>query len=145
MKRTTASRCLAFIALSLLVAGTALGAEPGIKGRGRLGLLRKALASLDLTEAQKTDIRAVFEKAKPSLQDLGARVKTDREALRAAAEAAQPDAAAVGKAFLKVRTDGKDLRGAFEKLLADIRAILTPEQQAKLDGYIAAVKHRRNG
>ena len=34
---------------------------------------------------------------------------------------------------------------AFEKLLADIRAILTPEQQAKLDGYIAAVKHRRNG
>jgi Spy/CpxP family protein refolding chaperone len=70
-------------------------------------------------------------------------VKTDREALRAAAEAAQPDAAAVGKTFLKVRTDGNDLRGAFEKLLSDVRAFLTPEQQARLDGYIAALKHRR--
>lgn len=71
------------------------------KARGRLGLLRRALASLDLTEAQKTNIRAVFEKAKPSLQDLGARVKTDREALRAAAEAAQPDAAAVPRQLIQ--------------------------------------------
>jgi len=145
MKRTTSSRWLAFIAVSLLIAGTALGAEPGNKARGRMGLLRRALAALDLTEAQKTDIRAAFEKAKPSLQDLGARVKTDRDALRAAAEAAQPDASAVGKAFLKVRTDGQGLRGAFEKLLFDVRAFLTPEQQARLDGYIGAVKHRRNG
>jgi Spy/CpxP family protein refolding chaperone len=145
MKRTTASRWFAFIAVSLLVAGTAIGAELGNKARGRLGLLRRALASLDLTEAQKTDIREVFEKAKPSLQDPGARVKTDRETLRAAAEAAEPDAAAVGKAFLKLRTDGKDLRGAFEKLLSDVRALLTPEQQSTLDGYIAGAKHRRNG
>ena len=143
MTGTTACRWLAFIAVSLLAAGTAIGAEPGNKAWGRPGLLRRALASLDLTEAQKTDIRGVFEKAKPSLQHQGARMKTDRETLRAAAEAAEPDAAAVGKAFLKLRTDGKDLRGAFEKLMSDVRALLTPEQRAKLDGYIAALKHRR--
>jgi Spy/CpxP family protein refolding chaperone len=145
MRRETASRWLAFIAVSVLVAGTAIGAEPGNKARGRLGLLRRALASLDLTDAQKTDIRGVFEKGKPSLQDLTARVKSDRETLRAAAGAAAPDAAAVGKAFLKLRSDGKDLRGALQKLGSDVRSFLTPEQQARLDGYIAASKHRRNG
>ena len=145
MKRPMASRLLAFTAVSLLVAGTAIGAERGKKARGRLGLLREALASLDLTAAQKTDIHAIFEKAKPSLQDSGARLKTDRDDLRAAAEAAQPDPAAVGKAFLTLRTDRKDLRGAFEKLMSDVRALLTAEQQARFDGYIAAVKHRRNG
>jgi Spy/CpxP family protein refolding chaperone len=31
------------------------------------------------------------------------------------------------------------------KLLSDVRALLTPEQQAKLDAYIAAAKQRRNG
>ncbi len=143
MQRTTASRWLALLAVSFLVAGTSLGAGLGNKAGARLGLLRRALASLDLTDTQKTDIRGVFEKAKPSLQDLGAQVRTDREALRAAAQVAQPDPAAVGKAFLKVQSDGKDLRAAFEKLLSDVRAFLTPEQQAKLDGYIAAWKHRR--
>ena len=142
MTGTTASRWLAFIAVSLFVAGTAIGAEPGNKAWGRPGLLRRTLASLDLTEAQKTDIRGVFETAKPSLQDQRARMNPARETLRAAAAAAAPDAA-VGKAFLKLRTDGKDLRGAFEKLMSDVRALLTPEQQAKLDGYIAALKHRR--
>jgi hypothetical protein len=69
-------------------------------------------------------------------------VKTDRDALRAAVEAAQPAAAAAGKAFLEVRTNGEDLP---RRSLSDVRAFLTPEQQARLDGYISTVKRWRNG
>jgi Spy/CpxP family protein refolding chaperone len=144
MKKTAVSRGVALVCVSILAACTALAAGREEKAGGRAGLLRRALASLDLTQNQKSDIRALFEQAKPAIEDLRARVRSGRVELRAAAAATPADPAAVGKAFLSLRTDREALRGAFENLVSEIRAVLTPAQQSRFDGYLDALKRRRS-
>ncbi|HEX2798916.1 MAG TPA: Spy/CpxP family protein refolding chaperone, partial [Thermoanaerobaculia bacterium] len=69
--------------------------------------------------------------------------KANREALRATASAADPDPAAVGAAFLKVRADGQAAVAKMKAVRAEIDAVLAPEQRAKLDGWIAAHRQQR--
>ncbi|HEX7600743.1 MAG TPA: periplasmic heavy metal sensor [Polyangiaceae bacterium] len=123
-----------------LAAGTALAQPaPGRFARG----IRAAMATLDLSDAQKDKVKAIFTSHKDEGMAFHAQAKADRGALKAAASAANPDPAAVGAAFLKVRADGQAAAAKMKAVRAEIDAVLTPEQRAKLDGWIAAHRQQR--
>jgi len=123
-----------------LAAGTALSQPaPGRFARG----IRAAMATLDLTDAQKDQVKAIFASQKDTAMAFHAQAKADREALKTAASAANPDPAAVGAAFLKVRANGEAVKSKMKAVRTEIDAVLTPDQRAKLDGWIAAHRQQR--
>jgi Spy/CpxP family protein refolding chaperone len=125
-----------------LAAGTAIAQAQPAPGRLARGI-RAAMAVLDLTDAQKDKVKAIFASHKEEGMAFRAQAKADREALKAAASAANPDAALVGAAFLKVRADGEAAKTKMNAVRTEIDAVLTPEQRAKLDGWIAAHREQR--
>jgi Spy/CpxP family protein refolding chaperone len=135
------------LAVGTVVLATALGAGTAFaqaQGGGPFARgIRAALATLDLSQDQKDKIKASFGARKPELQTLGAKAKTDRQALETLLAAPNPDPAAVGAAMLKVHANRQAMRTQMETMRADLNAILTPEQQANLKGYLAAKRQMR--
>jgi Spy/CpxP family protein refolding chaperone len=125
-----------------LAAGTAIAQAQPAPGRLARGI-RAAMATLDLTDAQKDKVKAIFVSHKDEGMAFHAQAKADREALKAGASAAKPDPAAVGAAFLKVRANGEAAKAKMKAVRTEIDAVLTPEQRAKLDGWIAAHRQQR--
>jgi Spy/CpxP family protein refolding chaperone len=139
-----------FGAASMILAGALAGsaalAQPAPGGPGRFARgIRAAMATLDLSDAQKEKIKAIFVSHKDEGAALREQAKADREALKAAASAAKPDPAVVGAAFLKVRADGETAKAKMKAVRAEIDAVLTPEQRAKLEGWLAAHRQMRGG
>ena len=118
---------------------------PGGHGGPFLRALRGGLATLDLSDDQKAKIRTILESKRDAAQGLALTMRTDAKALHDLAAAPNPDPAAVGAAFLKLKADRDAVRGAAEGVLGEIKGVLTPEQQTKLDGYLAALKQMRRG
>jgi Spy/CpxP family protein refolding chaperone len=125
-----------------LAAGTAIVQAQPAPGRIARGI-RAAMATLDLTDAQKDKVKAIFASHKDEGMAFHAQAKADREALKAAASAPNPDPATVGAAFLKVRADGQAAAAKMKAVRTEIDAVLTLEQRAKLDGWIAAHRQQR--
>ncbi len=118
-------------------------AGPG-RGHGPLiRALRGGIATLALTDEQKTKVKAVLASKKDAGRALRQKMRTDASALRDLAGATNPDPAAVGAAFLKVRANREAARALAKGVLTDVKAVLTPDQRAKLDGYLAALKQFR--
>lgn len=93
---------------------------------------------LGLTDQQKASWRALEGKHREQLQPLRDEGRELRLKLRTALEAETPDAAAVGEATLALkahREKAREQRKAFEQ---ELRALLSPEQQQKLDAMKAA-------
>ena len=132
----------ALIVAGALAAGTALAQAHPAPGRFARGI-RAAMATLDLTDDQKDKVKAIFVSHKDEGTAFHAQAKADREALKTAASAAKPDPAAVGAAFLKVRANAEAAKAKMTAVRAEIDAVLTPEQRAKLDGWIAAHRQQR--
>ena len=140
----------ALLAAGTLAAGTALaqmgpGPEAGPGHERMARAIHQAMSILDLTDAQKTKVKAIFAAQRTENQAFRAQVEADRAALKAAAAAANPDPAVVGAAFLKVRADGQAVGAKMKAIRAQIDAVLTPEQRAKLDGWTAAHRQMRGG
>ncbi len=144
---TTLTRRLAVataLALGISLAGVPALAREGGPGRAGAGpVLRGALASLDLSADQKDKVRALFLSQKGAFQARRDEARAARQALREAASAADPDPAAVGKAFLRVRASRQAARSSLTDLRARLEAILSPEQKARFDGYLAAARDAR--
>lgn len=129
------------LAASSAFAQPAPGQGPG-PGRFARGI-RAAMATLDLTADQQTKIKAIFESHRDEGQAFRAQMEADRSALKAAASAATPDPTAVGQAFLKVQANRKTAAAKMKAVRTEIDTVLTPEQRAKLDGWIAAHRQQR--
>jgi Spy/CpxP family protein refolding chaperone len=138
---TTSAALAAGLAAALLAPLPAVAQQRGPGAGGRF--LKRAMASLDLSADQQTKVQAIVESERPVLQQLRATMKDDAAALRSAANATSADAAAVGSAFLKVKSDRQALKNERANLVTRIEAVLTPAQKTKLEGYIAAMKDRR--
>jgi Spy/CpxP family protein refolding chaperone len=138
---------LSAMALAAGLAGApALAADHAGPGGGRMGGgLRHALASLDLSQDQKDKIKAIVAAERPAIQSLREGMREDASELKSLASAQPADPAAVGAAFLKVRSDREAMKAERQKVHAQIDAILTPDQRTKLDGYLSALKERRHG
>jgi Spy/CpxP family protein refolding chaperone len=140
MKRS-AIRQLAPVAALLFTLGATLASAQDaphryakMGGHGKMGFgMMRGLARLDLTEAQKTQVKGIMESRKATFESLRERMRADREALDAAAEAQSPNPAAVGAAYLKVRANRETMRAEHRATVEQIRSILTPEQQEKFD------------
>jgi Spy/CpxP family protein refolding chaperone len=148
MNRTTTRRLTtAAVGLGLLLAGSAAlaqgyrGGREGAPGRG----LRAALATLDLSDDQKTKVRALFESEKPKYEALRQEGRAARQALRAAADAEKADPTAVGTAFLRLEATRKTLKAERTASRQRLEALLTAEQKAKLEGWVSAHRQMRGG
>jgi Spy/CpxP family protein refolding chaperone len=113
------------LALSLSAIGTSACAaqqqpEPGAQGRERAGMGGLILQGITLTEAQKTQQKAIREKYAPQLM--------------AVRKTAQTTGTPMDEAKLT------EIRSA---QVNELRAILTAEQQAIFDRNVAEMKTRR--
>lgn len=127
----------AVLAASPILAAEQAPAAQAAKN-GPIARLLRCLSILDLTDTQKADIKAIFDREKPVLEGLLAQLKTDGEALKAALAATPADPCAIGAAMLKVRADRNAIADELKAIKTDVEATLTPEQVAKLHGCLLA-------
>ena len=80
---------------------------------------------------------------RPTLQALRGKQQTSKAELDAAIQAPNPDPTAVGNAFLKSRADRQALHAEMRNVRAQSVSVLTPEQKAKIDGYLDGVRAMR--
>jgi Spy/CpxP family protein refolding chaperone len=109
-------------------------------GRGQMGRDHgRLMADLNLTDAQKTRIKAIHEKYQPQFKTLREQGRTQFESLREARQKGDTSAAArqrMQQQREQFRTRADALRTQQQN---EIRAVLTAEQRAKWD---AAAKQR---
>ncbi len=103
-----------------------------------LARLRDCLGILNLSEAQKADIKAVLDAAKPQFDTLAATLQADREALSADLSKTPPDPCAIGNDVLKLHADREAMRAFLGSVKDEILALLTDAQKAKLVGCLEA-------
>jgi Spy/CpxP family protein refolding chaperone len=116
--------------------------QRGAKGHGReaMGPGRAALRGVKPTDAQKAQIKAIHEKYQ-------AQFKSYREAMKPAMDEAKAarqrgDTAAVRAAFAKTASTRQQAQALRAQETAEIRAILTPEQQKTFDTNVAKMNSR---
>jgi Spy/CpxP family protein refolding chaperone len=111
-------------------------------GGGREG--RGFARDLNLTDAQKAQMKAIHQKYQPQNQALKDRAKPFMEAAQAARQ--KGDTVAFRSNMEKARQVMQSGQSFHAQEQAEIRAILTPEQQAKFDARAkVAAERRANG
>jgi Spy/CpxP family protein refolding chaperone len=109
--------------------------ERGFGGEGHL------IRDLNLTDAQKSKIKAIHEKYQPQLKTLNEQGRTEFKAIRDARQKGDTSAAA----RQRIQTQREQFRQRVTALRTqeqnEVRAILTAEQRAKWD---AAAKERKD-
>jgi periplasmic protein CpxP/Spy len=156
LKRTTKILTAALAVITLGLGGIAM-AQPG-DGGGRRGGHHFGrgfgpggpggpgglpLRQLDLTDAQREQVKGIFDSHKDEFRAIGERMKTARQAQAAAIETQPIDEAAIrAKAadLAAVEADAAVLRA---KVQAAVFQVLTPEQQEKAKTLKAEREKRR--
>jgi Spy/CpxP family protein refolding chaperone len=100
----------------------------GLVGRGGLGPGALGLDGVDLTEAQREQVRAAVDSHRDELRGLLDRVEVARRTLGASAESGQVDEAAANE----VGAASGALALAEARMRAELFQLLTPEQRATI-------------
>lgn len=148
MIKTCFGKIILPAALCLVIAAPALAQRPppGEEGRRHKkgGVVKKVLRQLDLTEEQKTQVRAIGEKFRKNM-------KPQRDAIRAAQDKvhqallAEPFSESKARsAFRQASLLREDQFIARAKMMEEINKLLTPEQREKFKKIKAEAreKHR---
>jgi periplasmic protein CpxP/Spy len=98
-------------------------------------VLRRIAEKLNLTDSQKSQIKAVWAGEKDTLKSLSGRLRDARKNLRAAIHANDANEADVRAASAKVAGVEADLAVERMKLYGKIAPILTDEQRRKIAGF----------
>jgi Spy/CpxP family protein refolding chaperone len=131
--------------------------EPGARARGEAGRARRGgleqrgmralFRNINLTEAEKANLKAVGEKYRAQFTTIRQSMRPDMEAARAARQ--RGDTAAARAAFARTADERAQIRSLTERMHADARAALAPEHRAQFDANVARIKerlaNRRNG
>ena len=114
--------------------------QRGMKGHGReaMGPGRNALRGVKPTDAQKAQIKAIHEKYEPQFKSFRDAMKPAMEEAKAARQ--RGDTAGVRAAFAKTASTREQAQALRAQETAEIRAILTPEQQTTFDANVAQMK-----
>ena len=130
----------ASIVAGLLVAGVAVSAPGHMYARGgRFGGLGcgggmiRALSSLDLTEDQKTQVKAILKDEQPKLEPLVDAVARSRKALFEAVHSRTFDEKTVRSAASDSAKASADLALERARIVSRFRGLLTDEQQTRLE------------
>lgn len=109
--------------------------------RGGRGFERGLARDLNLTETQRTQIRAIHEKYRPRIQAIHEQFKSQSDAARALRQ--KGDTAGARAAFQRLRTDMQArLQPIHQQQQTEIRNLLTAEQRAKFDAAQQRMKER---
>jgi Spy/CpxP family protein refolding chaperone len=109
--------------------------------RGGRGFEPGLARDLNLTEAQRTQIRAIHEKYRPRIQAIHEQFKSQSEAARALRQ--KGDTAGARAAFQRLRTDMQArLQPIHQQQQTEIRNLLTAEQRTKFDAAQQRMKER---
>ena len=109
----------------------------GMRAGMRSGHARM-MKDLDLTAAQKAQMKAIHAKYAPQMKAAFAAARPDMDALRAARKSG--DTTALNAARAKMRADMAPNQKIREQEMAEMRAVLTPAQQQKFDADHAKMK-----
>ena len=105
--------------------------QAGIKGLFR---------GIDLTQAQRDQMKAVNEKYRAQFQTLRESLQPD---VKAAKEARQRGDTVAARAALERTKAGRDqMQTLMQQQRTEVRALLTPEQQATFDANVQQMKDR---
>ncbi len=104
---------------------------PGGPG-GPMGMLGPRLAArLNLTDAQKEQLKNIRESHREELKALGDRARAARRGVQAAVTAETLDEGLIRAQAAELSTIESDLAVAHARIHADVFRILTPEQQSQ--------------
>lgn len=119
---------------------------PIAMAEGRAFPVLRCLRAADLTDAQKADIKAIVEAAKPVLQAAHQKVRADRQKLHADLEAGA-DKSVLGQDVLDLHADMKAVQAEMASVKDEIASKLTDEQKARIGDCLAASRahHFREG
>ena len=119
----------------------AQGPQPGPRGRGpgfgpgpQAGL---SLRALDLTEAQQEQVRQLSQQSREQMRGLMDRMRVAQDARRQAVEAIPFNESQVRAAMKELADVEAELAVAQARLQADIYALLSAEQQQRLQALRA--------
>jgi protein CpxP len=105
-------------------------------------MMGHALRALDLTDAQREQIRTILESHKNEFKPVAERMIVARQELNDAVTAGVVDEAAIRGAAAKVAAVEADAAVMRAKVHAEVFAVLTPEQQAKARELKAQARER---
>jgi Spy/CpxP family protein refolding chaperone len=105
--------------------------RPGITGGPGIG--PRFAEELGLSDEQKAQLEALRTKQRETLRPLMESARQAHDAFQTALDAENADAAAIGQAALAMKAADNKLRAAHKAAFEEMKAILTPEQAAKLD------------
>jgi Spy/CpxP family protein refolding chaperone len=133
MVRYSRSLAAAALVASVVVGGVVVSAQrPGV-GPGRGGLQAGlALRALELTEAQREQVRLLTQQHREQTRPLRERARTAAEARRQAVQAIPFNESEIRTALQALAEIEADLAVQQARLQADIYALLTPDQQGRL-------------
>jgi protein CpxP len=132
MSRPIAVAAAAALLVTSLAAGALAQGGRGPRGEGHRGFgMGRGFAGLNLTDAQREQIRDIRQRHEAEMKEARAKVDTARAGHRQAVEAIPVDEGrirATSQALAEAQADMAVLRA---RVHSEIFALLTPEQQAK--------------
>ena len=133
----------AWTAVAALGAAGLFAAEttPARHWRGHAGF-GKAMSELNLTDAQKTQAKSIFQDARQSAQPVRQQLMQTRQALRAAVKS--NDATQIQQLSATEGNEMGQLASIRSSAFAKFYQELTPDQKAKLESMQQA-RHARHG
>jgi Spy/CpxP family protein refolding chaperone len=133
MVRHSRSLAAAALVASVVVGGVVVSAQkPGFGSGQRRAPAGLALRALDLTEAQREQVRQLTAQHREQSRTLLGRLQAAQDARRKAVEAIpfnEPEVRTAAQALAEVEAE---LAVQQARLQADIYALLTPDQQTRL-------------
>jgi periplasmic protein CpxP/Spy len=129
--KSTRNRILIIGAAVMLAVAAAIAQGPhGFGGPG--GEFHRMLKQLDLTSDQHSQVKAIFEKEKPTLQPLMQQIRQNQSAMKALEASGPFDEAKVTALATQNSQTMIQLQVEHERIKSEIIQILTPDQKAKL-------------
>jgi periplasmic protein CpxP/Spy len=135
MNLSRTKKVVGVVALAIVLVTTAVigFAQEGRRGGGgHRGGFGHAFRSLDLTEAQQSQLRQIMERNRQSTASLREQLKANRGAGRDMLSTGAFDEQAVRSAAQTRAAAQVELEVARARMLSEMYAVLTPEQKAQL-------------
>ena len=94
--------------------------------------------ALNLTDAQVDAIKSLLQVQQQQVQSIMTEIQQKRQGLNALLDAASPNPTDVGNAAIALRASERKVPGLRDPFLSQLKALLTGDQQQKLDTILAA-------
>lgn len=108
--------------------------------RGQMGPGRAVLRGVKPTDAQKAQIKAIHQKYQAQFKSIHEAMKPAIDEAKAARQ--RGDTAAARAAFAKTADSRQQAQALRAQEIAEVRAVLTPDQQKTFDANVAQMKAR---